>query len=478
MDTNYNNFCANAILSQREVCCIADEMLEKCKENKLDIPLSEDGREVLAGVLSHFSYLVRSISFPKQLARYSTYVIDIFPDRIQFGFTAYAEDTKFDKFGYPCIEPVEELGNGDGEGAADEDPDYRYKPIFSIPIPTIPLKVWAEQNGVNRNTARTWVAQGRLKTFDDGGNECRISAIQYVPDAPYENKKIPIRFRNPGNLPEKVVKKYPSLAGEVFDILLTPVENRVCEISIVSRAESAGQLEAQTFAIREDERDAIIRALLSTGEIRSTLEQYYHPPVGDSISVDQYRFASIRLTAEDISRVEQLRVVSSCINDTDLASGYAAPNFSIKVYEDKGPLPICSIGGNALVSTHRPEESVMMALFDEHDLLECKNRVLAVVGGPQKGKAPWNQGILFLTKIEYAPDADLAAVATVVRNLPRSAERGFAFSPNLLIAPVPLDKPNLDSIIKLLTDCGFAEVQENENEPYEDYRVFYAYANP
>ena len=37
MDTNYNNFCANAILSQREVCCIADEMLEKCKENKLDL---------------------------------------------------------------------------------------------------------------------------------------------------------------------------------------------------------------------------------------------------------------------------------------------------------------------------------------------------------------------------------------------------------------------------------------------------------
>ena len=85
---------------------------------------------------------------------------------------------------------------------------------------------------------------------------------------------------------------------------------------------------------------------------------------------------------------------------------------------------------------------------------------------------------MLLTGIAYSTSADEIVVESVVRTLPFSANRGFSFSPSLLIAPVPLDDPNLDGIAKLLMRCGFAEVQENKDDPYDDYRVFYAYANP
>lgn len=475
MDTNYKNFCVNAILSQREVCCIADAMLAKCKGNDLDIPLSEEGRQALKGALSHFTYLVRSIPFPKVLPRYSTYAIDLFPDCLQLGIVSYSEDTKFDEFGYPCVdqeaEPNDENGEDDAKGPG-------YQSMLSIPIQTIPLKVWAKQNGVNRNTARAWVAQGRIKTFDDGSNECRVSVIQYLPDAPYTNSKILVRFRTPGVLPEKVTQKYPSLSGEVFDILFTSVKDGACSLLIVSRAGRAEKLSVQTLTIREDERAAMVRTLLTAGELRPSMDQCYQSPVGDPLSGAPYRYASLHLTAEDATAIKGLRVVGSCKNDTGVDSGFAIPSFSIDVCDKGRGTPICSIYGRVFDAKRRPEETLLMAMFDRDNLIECRNRVLAVVGDHKKGTAPWNRHILFLTKIEKAPDADQGIVVSAIRNLPQLAKRGIVFSPDLLIAPVPLDEPNLDSIVKLLTDCGFAEVQENKEEPYDDYRVFYAYATP
>ena len=172
MDANYQNFCTNAILSRREACCVADAMLERCKENDLDIPLSEEGRKVLTEALDHFAYLVRSIPLPKRLPRYATYEIGMFHECVQL---VYQEGTQFDEHGYPCADNEAEPDDEDTE-ADKENPSCRL--MIRVPIPTIPLKVWAEQNGVNRNTARAWVAQGRIKTFDDGGNECRVSAIR------------------------------------------------------------------------------------------------------------------------------------------------------------------------------------------------------------------------------------------------------------------------------------------------------------
>src|SRR5699024_254182 len=127
-----------------------------------------------------------------RLPRYATYEIDLFHECLQLGLLVYPEGIQFDEHGYPCTDDEDESG-AESEDDNTEKPTYR--PMIRIPIPTIPLKVWAEQNGVNRNTARAWVAQGRIKTFDEGGNECRVSAIQYLPDAPYANNKIHVRFR-------------------------------------------------------------------------------------------------------------------------------------------------------------------------------------------------------------------------------------------------------------------------------------------
>ena len=162
MDANYQNFCTNAILSRREACCVADAMLERCKENDLDIPLSEEGRKVLTEALDHFAYLVRSIPLPKRLPRYATYEIGMFHECVQLVLVVYQEGTQFDEHGYPCADNEAEPDDEDTE-ADKENPSCRL--MIRVPIPTIPLKVWAEQNGVNRNTARAWVAQGRIKTF-------------------------------------------------------------------------------------------------------------------------------------------------------------------------------------------------------------------------------------------------------------------------------------------------------------------------
>ena len=85
---------------------------------------------------------------------------------------------------------------------------------------------------------------------------------------------------------------------------------------------------------------------------------------------------------------------------------------------------------------------------------------------------------MFLTGIEYPISVGEDVLESIIRTLPHSANRGLSFSPSLLIAPVPLDDANLDGIANLLTRCGFAEVQENKDDPYDDFRVFYAYANP
>ena len=474
MDANYQNFCTNAILSRREACCVADAMLERCKENDLDIPLSEEGRKVLTEALDHFAYLVRSIPLPKRLPRYATYEIGMFHECVQLVLVVYQEGTQFDEHGYPCADNEAEPDDEDTE-ADKENPSCRL--MIRVPIPTIPLKVWAEQNGVNRNTARAWVAQGRIKTFDDGGNECRVSAIQYVPDAPYSNNKIHVRFRTPGVLPEKVVKKYPSLAGEVLDILITPIEDGACRLIIISRPPE-GKLGAQSLTIREDERSTLVRTLLKDGDLKPSMDQYYRSPVGDPLSGAPYRFASLQPTAEDIGALEKLRVVSSCRNDTAEDGGFSMPKFSIEVYGEDDEVPICTRAGKTLNAKPTPKETLLLAVFDPNDLIECRNRVFTAVGGPKQGDASWNQNIMFLTGIEYSTSADEIVVESVVRTLPFSANRGFSFSPSLLIAPVPLDDPNLDGIAKLLMRCGFAEVQENKDDPYDDYRVFYAYANP
>ena len=474
MDTNYQNFCVNAILSQREACCVADAMLERCKKNDLDIPLSEESRKVLMEVLYQFAYLVRSIPFPKRLPRYATYEIDLFHECLQMGLVIYPEDTQFDEHGYPCSDEEDELGDG-AEEDATEKPTYRL--MIRIPIPTIPLKVWAEQNGVNRNTARAWVAQGRIKTFDEGGNECRVSAIQYLPDAPYANKKIHVRFRTPGFLPEKVVKKYPSLAGEVLDILITPVKDGVCTLIIISRPPE-GKLGAQSLTIREDERAALVRTLLKDGDLKPSLDQCYRPPVGDPLSGAPYRYASLQPTAEDVAAVKDLRIVSSCENDTGADGEFSMPRFSIEAYDGDDEKPICIFAGKTLNAKPTPKETLLLAVFDPDDLIECRNRVYTAVGGPKQGDAPWNQNIMFLTGVEYSNSADEGVLESVIRTLPHSASRGFSFSPSLLIAPVPLDDGNLDGIANLLERCGFAEVQENKDDPYDDYCVFYAYANP
>lgn len=474
MDTNYENFCINAILSQREACCVADAMLERCKKNDMDIPLSEEGRKVLMKVLYQFAYLVRSIPFPKRLPRYATYEIDLFHECLQMGLVIYPEDTQFDEHGYPCSDEEDELGDG-AEEDATEKPTYRL--MIRIPIPTIPLKVWAEQNGVNRNTARAWVAQGRIKTFDEGGNECRVSAIQYLPDAPYANNKIHVRFRTPGVLPEKVVKKYPSLAGEVLDILITPVEDGACTLIIISKPPE-GKLGAQSLTIREDERAALVRTLLKDGDLKPSLDQCYRPPVGDPLSGAPYRYASLQPTAEDIAAVKDFRIVGSCENDTGADGGFSMPRFSIEVYDGYDEKPICIFAGKTLNAKPTPEETLLLAVFDPNDLIECRNRVYTMVGGPSQGDAPWNQNIMFLTEIEYSNSADEGVLESIIRTLPHFANRGFSFSPSLLIAPVPLDDGNLDGLANLLTRCGFAEVQEDKNDPYDDYRVFYAYANP
>ena len=474
MDTNYQNFCVNAILSQREACCVADAMLERCKKNDLDIPLSEESRKVLMEVLYQFAYLVRSIPFPKRLPHYATYEIDLFHECLQLGLVVYPEGTQFDEHGYPCTDDEDESG-AESEDDNTEKPTYR--PMIRIPIPTIPLKVWAEQNGVNRNTARAWVAQGRIKTFDEGGNECRVSAIQYLPDAPYANKKIHVRFRTPGFLPEKVVKKYPSLAGEVLDILITPVKDGVCTLIIISRPPE-GKLGAQSLTIREDERAALVRTLLKDGDLKPSLDQCYRPPVGDPLSGAPYRYASLQPTAEDVAAVEKLRVASVCRNDTDEANGVSMPRFSMEFYNEDEDEPICSITGKTVNAKPTPEETLLLAVFDPNDLIECRNRVFSTIGGPKQGYAPWNQSIMFLTGIEYPIDAGKGILESIVRTLPRSANKGLSFSPTLLIATVPLDDANLDGIAELLERCGFAEVQEDKNDPYDDYRVFFAYANP
>lgn len=474
MDTNYQNFCVNAILSQREACCVADAMLERCKKNDLDIPLSEEGRKVLMEVLYQFAYLVRSIPFPKRLPRYATYEIDLFHECLQLGLVVYPEGTQFDEHGYPCTDDEDESG-AESEDDNTEKPTYR--PMIRIPIPTIPLKVWAEQNGVNRNTARAWVAQGRIKTFDEGGNECRVSAIQYLPDAPYANNKIHVRFRTPGVLPEKVVKKYPSLAGEVLDILITPVEDGACTLIIISKPPE-GKLGAQSLTIREDERAALVRTLLKDGDLKPSLDQCYRPPVGDPLSGAPYRYASLQPTAEEIAAVKDFRIVGSCENDTGADGGFSMPRFSIEVYDGYDEKPICIFAGKTLNAKPTPEETLLLAVFDPNDLIECRNRVYTMVGGPSQGDAPWNQNIMFLTEIEYSNSADEGVLESIIRTLPHFANRGFSFSPSLLIAPVPLDDGNLDGLANLLTRCGFAEVQEDKNDPYDDYRVFYAYANP
>ena len=474
MDTNYENFCINAILSQREACCVADAMLERCKKNDMDIPLSEEGRKVLTEVLYHFAYLVRSIPFPKRLPRYATYEIDLFHECLQLGLVIYPEGTRFDEHGYPCSDEEDEPDDGDEEDAA-EKPTYR--PMIRIPIPTIPLKVWAEQNGVNRNTARAWVAQGRIKTFDEGGNECRVSAIQYLPDAPYANNKIHVRFRTPGVLPEKVVKKYPSLAGEVFDILITPVEDGACTLIIISKPPE-GKPGAQSLTIREDERAALVRTLLKDGDLKPSLDQCYRPPVGDPLSGAPYRYASLQPTAEDVAVVKDLRIVSSCENDTGADGGFSMPRFSMEFYNDDEEAPICSLAGKTINAKPTPEETLLLAVFDPNDLIECRNRVFSTIGGAKQGYAPWNQNIMFLTGIEYPISMGEDVLESIIRTLPHSANRGLSFSPSLLIAPVPLDDANLDGIANLLTRCGFAEVQENKDDPYDDFRVFYAYANP
>lgn len=474
MDTNYENFCVNAILSQREACCVADAMLERCKKNDLDIPLSEEGRKVLLEVLYPFTYLVRSIPFPKQLPRYATYAIDLFHECIQLGLVVYPDGTQFDEHGYPCTDRESDPDDVDKD---EKTENSTYRLMIRIPIPTIPLKVWAEQNGVNRNTARAWVAQGRIKTFNDGGNECRVSAIQYLPDAPCSNNKIHVRFRTPGVLSEKVVKKYPSLAGEVLDILITPIEDGVCNLIIISRPPE-GKLGAQSLAIREDERAALVRTLLKDGSLKPSMDQYYRPPVGDPLSGAPYRYASLQPTAEDIAAVEDLRIVSSCENDTDADGRFSMPRFSIEVYDEDNEKPVCIFAGKTINAKPTPEETLLLAVFDSNDLIECRNRVFAVVGGPKQGDTPWNQNIMFLTGVEYSNSADKGVLESVIRTLPHSASRGFSFSPSLLIAPVPLDDGNLDGIANLLERCGFAEVQENKDDPYDDYRVFYAYANP
>ena len=474
MDTNYQNFCVNAILSQREACCVADAMLERCKKNDLDIPLSEESRKVLMEVLYQFAYLVRSIPFPKRLPRYATYEIDLFHECLQLGLLVYPEGIQFDEHGYPCTDDEDESG-AESEDDNTEKPTYR--PMIRIPIPTIPLKVWAEQNGVNRNTARAWVAQGRIKTFDEGGNECRVSAIQYLPDAPYANNKIHVRFRTPGFLPEKVVKKYPSLAGEVLDILITPVKDGVCTLIIISRPPE-GKLGAQSLTIREDERAALVRTLLKDGDLKPSLDQCYRPPVGDPLSGAPYRYASLQPTAEDVAAVKDLRIVSSCENDTGADGEFSMARFSIEAYDGDDEKPICIFAGKTLNAKPTPKETLLLAVFDPDDLIECRNRVYTAVGGPKQGDAPWNQNIMFLTGVEYSNSADEGVLESVIRTLPHSASRGFSFSPSLLIAPVPLDDGNLDGIANLLERCGFAEVQENKDDPYDDYCVFYAYANP
>ena len=464
MDTNYQNFCVNAILSQREACCVADAMLERCKKNDLDIPLSEESRKVLMEVLYQFAYLVRSIPFPKRLPRYATYEIDLFHECLQLGLLVYPEGTQFDEHGYPCTDDEDESG-AESEDDNTEKPTYR--PMIRIPIPTIPLKVWAEQNGVNRNTARAWVAQGRIKTFDEGGNECRVSAIQYLPDAPYANNKIHVRFRTPGFLPEKVVKKYPSLAGEVLDILITPVKDGVCTLIIISRPPE-GKLGAQSLTIREDERAALVRTLLKDGDLKPSLDQCYRPPVGDPLSGAPYRYASLQPTAEDVAAVKDLRIVSSCENDTGADGEFSMPRFSIEAYDGDDEKPICIFAGKTLNAKPTPKETLLLAVFDPDDLIECRNRVYTAVGGPKQGDAPWNQNIMFLTGVEYSNSADEGVLESVIRTLPHSASRGFSFSPSLLIAPVPLDDGNLVEFAKHQGRRCDVLVHVNNYDAYEN----------
>ena len=154
------------------------------------------------------------------------------------------------------------------------------------------------------------------------------------------------------------------------------------------------------------------------------------------------------------------------------------PRFSIEAYDGDDEKPICIFAGKTLNAKPTPKETLLLAVFDPDDLIECRNRVYTAVGGPKQGDAPWNQNIMFLTGVEYSNSADEGVLESVIRTLPHSASRGFSFSPSLLIAPVPLDDGNLDGIANLLERCGFAEVQENKDDPYDDYCVFYAYANP
>lgn len=474
-DDNYYDFTRRAILSQREACCMAEQMVLKAKyDDLLDFPLCEEGRQMLFHSLSHFRHDLLHTQFPPRRTRYSTYAIDLLADGIDFGIVTYPEDTKFDESGYPC--PREDGG--------DSEQQRTYQRLMHIFIPTIPLKLWAEWNGVSLDTARAWAEQGRIRTFDEGGDETRVSGIQYLPDAPYQNKALPVRFHAPGVLPESLTAEYPFLGGEVFDILFTS-ERRGFDgrfsysLRVISRPDAGAEPGVITMTLQEDERDAVLKALLSVERLRADMDSRYRSPVEADIFGAAYRYASLSPEAEDHAVLRKRKVSGACFNDS---GDRRVPGFSIEV--DCGAL--CTVSGYATNMNWRGENERVKATGGTGvDLAECRRRVLGevdalsdVVGAYTDFKfkdLPWNRRILFITGVDIPDGVSDRDVLPVLKTLPDIAEQCFAFSPSLIIAAFPLDVSRERNYVGLFLDSGFSEVQDWQC-PYTDYQIFYAYA--
>lgn len=466
MDQNTVNFMKGATISKRELTYALDAWIQKCKDGKFEISLCDEGKKALLYTLEKLSTMVAGANLPTITEPLTTYVIDLFADTLQLGIYTYPEGTEFDEDGME--RPVEVTEDADIKETG-KDP---YKLIFCVNIPTIPLSVWAKQNKIMLVTAKSWVQKGRMQTFSDGGHNLRVSAIQYVPYALYENKQSGLRFRGPVRFPEKVTAKHPSLAGEVLEVVVAK-SNTVPDsfhILIVSKLDTKETPSVQQFTLRESQRNSLVNALLSADGMRSVMEQHYHSPIGEIEPGSAYRFAHIKPHKEDPKALFEMEIIGTTENRNITRTPFPAFTLSVGASEQL----VCELSGLLMTTHHLKEVNLLYALFGEFDAIEMRNRVLTVTGGHKKGDYPWNKQILFIHQMTAGQDTE--KIGMFLRSLKVLSSRAFAFDASLIIAALPLDSDGLDENAGYLVEAGFQEVQDTD-DPYKDVRLFYAYVD-
>lgn len=469
-------FLNGAILNKRELCYCIAEWQKKCNDGNFEIALCEESQKCLKSKLAKFARNVKAMDIGAITTPFTTFSVLLYAGGIQLGLVTYGKNVDFDENGhpiYPDTDPnVEEV---------NPDDDDTYELIYREHIPSIPISVWEEWNNVKHSTAKSWVQKERMQTFNDGSRNLRVSPIQYVPDALYDDDAAYVRLRLAGRrLPEEVVNKYPALSGEIFDIMIPGIakSDKACKVYILSRKDGDEKISMSEQIYRANERKPFIKTVASAEGVRSTMEQHYHSPIGEISSGAKFRAAETNTTEEQVKLLREMHISGVCKNN-DILPYPDYPVFTLTFSQNDTKL--FEISGTFVTEDSNSSGlRLARAIYFGDKGEEYRNIVLEKIGNgaienKDLLKFSWNRHSLLIRQVEIfdgTTDEQIVAAFSCLRWL---ANHAFGYSEALLIAALypEMDGENHERIINCLESAGYEHVDNEDSD--DEIVLYYAY---